>query len=91
MRTYWQVAEDTQNAYSFDRYADWVVVCKKLMSLGLTDNQTEAVVRSKWMRWAADGSSSSYGRVPAKAIVELVKKQGMDEVRELTRETFGLQ
>jgi hypothetical protein len=90
MRTCQQIIKETETAYSWDRYANWSAVIKKLMAYGLTDDETEAVVMSKWARWAADHEASrySYGRFPARTLVDFVKRMGMNEVRKLTDEHF---
>lgn len=48
------VASRTEDAYSFDRYRSWAGVTRVLLNRGLTSREAEAVLRSKWMRWAAD-------------------------------------
>lgn len=42
--------------------------------MGLTDVQVEAVLRSKWMRWAADWANIG-GRAPASVIVRWIRKE----------------
>ena len=77
------------DAYSADRYRSWFGVARALLALGLTERQAEAVMRSKWARWAADGHTARYGSVPTRALVDYVKRN-RDEVALLTAETFGL-
>jgi len=62
------LAAKTADAYSVSRYASWPACAQVLVTMGLNDLGVEAVLRSKWMRWAADGSSEREGRVPASAI-----------------------
>lgn len=51
------LAEKTRDAYSASLYgASWVACAKLLARRGLNDAEIEAVLRSKWMRWAADSS-----------------------------------
>ena len=77
------------DAYSYDRYANWTAVAHLLLDLGLTENQAEAVMRSKWTRWAADQSDAAYGQVPAKALNRFLVSYAMDDVKKLTKETLG--
>lgn len=84
--------EKTCGAYSFDRYRDWHSVLRLLIAQGYTEKQVEAIVLSKWARWAADEASDQgqkYGQITAKALVDFVAKQGMKEVEALTSEHFG--
>ena len=83
------LAERCSNAYSADRYRSWPAVAYVLLRHGLNERQAEAVMRSKWTRWAADGSSRPYGKVPAKVVLDYVNQQGMNQVIALTNETFG--
>ena len=83
------LADRCGDAYSADRYGSWSAVAAVLLKQGLTERQAEVVMRSKWTRWAADQSDARYGKVPAKVIADFVAKEGMDEVRKLTVETFG--
>jgi hypothetical protein len=85
------LALKTDTAYSFDRYASWTAVCNALVKEGYTDDQVEAIVMSKWARWAADQAAGNYayGKFPAKVLVEFVRKQGKSEVEKLTQEHHG--
>lgn len=65
------IAEITSDAYSFDRYTSWVGVAEALLKMGYTEREARGIMRSKWMRWAAD-RYNRYGRIPAKAIVEFI-------------------
>jgi hypothetical protein len=64
----------TEDAYSFDRYANWPATAQALLDFGLNEAQAEAVLRSKFMRWAADQVDFPYGEVPAQAIIEALEK-----------------
>lgn len=48
------VAEKTLDAYSADRYESWASVAALLLSRGMTEREAEAIMRSKWVRWAAE-------------------------------------
>lgn len=84
------VAEQTSDAYSFDRYANWKACAQMLAKHGLDAKQIEAVLRSKWTRWAGDASNARYGHVTS-ADLERFMDAGKywAKVAELTRETFA--
>lgn len=66
------LAARTADAYSHDRYKNWNAVAKKLLAHGFTEREAEAIMRSKWMRWAADRHPARYGKVPASAIIDYI-------------------
>lgn len=90
-----RVAERSADSYSFDRYMSWVGVARAVLMLGFTERETEAILRSKWTRWAADASEKSYGFATGPDLVRWMNKQYpkperlQAEVRTLTLETFG--
>lgn len=91
------VANACADAYSFDRYKSWSAVAEMLLRRGLSEKQAEAVMRSKWTRWAADASAARYGRVTGKDLERWIERsmQGnspanMKEIEQLTFETFGV-
>jgi hypothetical protein len=57
-----EIAEATSDAYSADRYTSWTACAKVLLGLGYDAPQTEAILRSKMTRWAADFSNKRYGK-----------------------------
>jgi len=57
------LAIKTADAYSFDRYKNWVSLIKFLLNYGLSKRQSKELVRSKLMRWAADRYEGK-GKVP---------------------------
>ena len=89
------VADRTLGAYSVDRYRNWRGVAQALLNYGLTERQAESVMRSKWMRWAADADDSGarYGHHTSAAIVAFLNKFTPDflakEAKKLEFETFG--
>ena len=86
------LGEQTANAYSFNRYANWDAVIVMLRRHGLTDREVEAVLRSKWTRWAADASKARYGRATSRDLerfIETSKGCGWKDVAKLTAETFA--
>lgn len=85
------LAAKTADAYSADRYLNWTAVCAMLVRSGYTEQQAEAILRSKHMRWAADASTLPYGRVSVRTVEQYIAKQGKTWAREvdtLTAETF---
>ena len=43
--------------------------------MGFDEAETEAVMRSKFTRWAADNHPNPYGKVPAKVVREYIKAE----------------
>lgn len=89
------LATKTADAHSVPRYASWPACAQVLLTRGMTDREAEAVLRSKWMRWAADSSNERYGRVPAKAIAAVLDSWDAAAMpvllQELVDGTFGVQ
>lgn len=50
------LAARTANAYSADLFgpARWLEAAQMLLDYGLSEEQAEAVLRSKWTRWCRD-------------------------------------
>lgn len=65
------IADRCRDAYSADRYGSWPAVAQRLLDMGYDDREVEAVMRSKYTRWAADQSDRPYGSVPAHAISDM--------------------
>lgn len=57
------LAEQTSDAYSADRFANWASVIQLLLNLGYSEIETEAIVRSKWTRWACDHDTGRGGSI----------------------------
>lgn len=87
------IALKCEDAYSSYRYASWAGVAQKRLARGLDAKQVEAIMRSKWTRWAADASNARSGKVPAKAIIDFIddsrNKINHAKIVSLTQETFG--
>jgi hypothetical protein len=58
-----RVADRTKDAWSVERYGAlrWRACAKMLLARGFTEREAEAILRSKWTRWAADNSKHPYG------------------------------
>ncbi len=80
-----KLAERCADAYSADRYRSWSHVAFELLKMGLTEQEAEAVMRSKWTRWAADVSGQAYGRVQARWALAYTKNQPYKDIVELTQ------
>ena len=59
-----------------------------LRKRGYNDQQIEAIIRSKWTRWARDMASTYKGSAPKLAAFLDAQKDLAQQVDELTRETF---
>lgn len=79
-----------KGGYSEDRYANWTSVAKALLK-HFDEREVEAIMQSKWARWAADAHAGDYryGQFPAKVLVEFAVKQGVPAVQALTKEHFN--
>lgn len=91
-----QAAAMTDDAHSYDRYGaqEWRAAAQALFNLGLSDRGVQAVLRSKWMRWAADRANRSVTGAEAVDIVRYVAKEYPTKtardaaVKRLIAETF---
>jgi hypothetical protein len=87
------IAEKTADAYSFDRYAPnaWRACCRMLARRGYNVLEIEAVMRSKWTRWAGDASDKDYGHITSKDLERWMDASVLPhEVRQLAKEHFGV-
>ena len=84
--------EELQDAYSTSNYnGNWIPSIKMLRKRGYNDQEVEAIIRSKWTRWAADGSGKSYGRNNSADLARFLDNtQNLAvEVADLVKGTFG--
>lgn len=88
-----EIAGRSSDAYSFGRYKSWESCALALLKRGYTNKEVEAILRSKWMRWAGDSSSKTYGKYTSGDILRWIddprNRIDQEEVRQLTLETFG--
>lgn len=87
------LADKTSDAYSADRYSNnWIGCIEMLSDRGYNEREIEAILRSKWMRWAADVSGNEYGFCDRTDLALFLddKRNGFDqrEVDQLVKETF---
>lgn len=86
------LASKTSDAYSSDRFKNWGAVVQTLLNLGYSELETEAILRSKWTRWACDMDTSrnNYGHHTSSAMIRFLKGTPQSEVTALVNETFGV-
>jgi len=83
------LAFSTSDAYSSDRFRNWAAVIQALLNLGYTELETEAILRSKWPRWACDRDPKRYGHCTSSTMVRFLEDMPKEEVNKLVNETFG--
>lgn len=87
MLTTKELAEKTSDAYSYDRYNSWEACVKKLRNHGCNDFEVEAILRSKWTRWAADSTGNT--KATSSALMKYIEKnESQKSIDELTQQTF---
>ena len=94
-----QVAAACNDAYSADAYRSWPAVAQRLLDRGYTARQAEAIMRSKWTRWARDAVDYPVrdGRYPSRIVIDFITSQrggqgyAIEDIRQLTQETFGVE
>lgn len=59
--------------YSEDRYCSWPAVAQGLLDGGYSPVEAEAIMRSKWTRWAADCSDAAYGQASFADLEKLIE------------------
>jgi hypothetical protein len=87
------LAANLSDAFSTNRYRrGWTATVKALRRFGLSDLEIEAVIRSKWTRWAADHSNKKDGQVTATDFLRWLVYEGITRARieELTRDNFSI-
>jgi len=69
-------ADRLSDAYSTDAYrGGWGSCIKALRKRGLNDLQIEAIIRSKWTRWAGDSSESNrYGSYTSSDLIKYMDR-----------------
>ncbi len=86
------LAEKTSDSYSYDRYKNWGAVVLMLLRKGYSEIEAEAILRSKWTRWACDkdtGRGCRYGHHTSKALERFIDGATQAEIDELVIGTFG--
>jgi len=93
------LADKTADAYSWDNYSGdrWQASIAMLLRRGYSDREAEAIMRSKWTRWAGDMASGRkgyrYGLTNSADLARFLDSMKADErarqVAELVAGTFG--
>ncbi len=90
------LADKLADAYSTDSYrGGWNGCVKMLRKRGYNDQEIEAILRSKWTRWAGDSDETRrYGNFTSTTLadfLETMKKHGdlQKQIDELVEGTFG--
>ena len=75
-----EIAKQTSDAYSFDRYGidEWTGIAHFLLSMDVSPEVTEWVLRSKHMRWAADHMPEFDEKVGLEGFEHYVKRDAND-------------
>lgn len=58
--------------YSEDRYVSWPAVAQALLDRGFSMVEAEAIMRSKWTRWAGDMSDAAYGQCTHEDVLRFI-------------------
>lgn len=86
------IADRCSDAYSSDRYNSWAAVAQTCLDMGYDEREAEAIMRSKYTRWAADSSGAPYGKVPAHALSTMKDRSpsmfSAKEIADLVEGTF---
>jgi hypothetical protein len=87
MKNVKEFSKELSGAYSTNRYNNsWVACIRMLRKRQYNDEQIEAIICSKWTRWAADCfESKQYTKTPAKALANY-----LDGIRNLNKELVSL-
>jgi hypothetical protein len=81
-----ELAEKTSDAYFASKYTSWRACVKMLANKGFNKFEIEAILRSKWTRWAADEAGNR--TASSKDLANFVTSQTQDSVDKLVNETF---
>jgi len=79
------------NAYSYKRYRDgWIPCINMLRKQGYNDIEVEAILRSKYTRWAADAGGKRYGYATARDLKNYMDSFcTADIIQDLVEQTFN--
>lgn len=72
------LVERTVDAYSRDRYQSWAAVAKALLAAGYSLEESEAIMKSKWARWAADEYETTSRKPTAKDLLRWIENNTKD-------------
>jgi hypothetical protein len=86
------IAASCKYALSARAYRNWAAVAAMLLKKGFDPEECEAILRSKWTRWARDASFKdyAYGKYPAKVLEDyidnMVREHGLTHMCARVRE-----
>ena len=81
-----KLVEASEIAYSYGAYKNWKAVCAMLLRKGFTPEESEAILRSKWTRWAGDGSKATYGNYTSKDLERFMNTMSDEELKREVKE-----
>lgn len=83
-----ELAATTQDAYSYRTYGTkhWLACCEYLLGEGYHPIEADAILRSKLMRFAADGRESARARATVSDLAMLLTTMRADELTEWINE-----
>lgn len=85
-----QFADELSDAYSTTRYKNgWHASIKMLRRRGYNDRQIEAIIRSKWTRWAADVSDHRYGHHTSADLARFLDSHTSTQLKAAVAELVG--
>jgi hypothetical protein len=78
------LALKTADAYSYEAYKPgaWERAIRVLLNRGWTEKQVEAIMRSKWTRWARDTYEARWGHATSGTILRYIDAAGDAAARE---------
>lgn len=82
-----RLASRIEDAYSSNRYVSWAAIAQFLVNRGYSFEETEAIMRSKWTRWAADQSTGMATVTDLEQWLDKSFKSRREEVREVRKLT----
>ena len=59
-------------AYSSDSFTSWKACVRLLSARGYRPDEAEAILRSKWMRWASDNMRAGRGRATSQDLARFL-------------------
>lgn len=86
-------ADELSDAYSTNNYGgNWKPCIRMLRKRGYNDREIEAIIRSKWTRWADDNTQKRYGKTTSADLARYLDNPRNqctpEEIAQLIKETF---
>lgn len=82
------LADKTSGAYSANGYRSWSAVAHALLQRGFSEREAEAILRSKWTRWARQRNGKSQASDLLRFLDDPVNQLTQGSVDELVSQTF---